>query len=84
MNIFQGIKSKAKKRGMTVSDLCRKADVNRQTFQGWDKKTPSAITDYLAIMEVLDSTPEDEAPISEKIQTCMVILREVDQTLQGK
>ena len=52
---YEEIKKQCKSRGMTVGELCEKADISRATLSNWKKKNPSSIDIIYKIQEVFNS-----------------------------
>lgn len=42
-NIYQKLRIEAAEAGVTLSEVCRRTGVNRQTVQGWGKREPKIL-----------------------------------------
>lgn len=59
---YSAICSRAKAVGLSVSELCRRAQVPRSTFEGWKDKYDPNIDGYRRIIAALEGAELTAAP----------------------
>lgn len=59
MKTFEKILIRCENLGINLSELCRRADVGRQTLEYWKKSEPQTLVMYFKIDEILKKL-EDE------------------------
>jgi predicted transcriptional regulator len=54
MKTFEQLSIRCDNLGISISELCRRADVGRQTVEYWSKVEPQTLTIYFKLMNALN------------------------------
>lgn len=73
--VYNELRSAAFDCGLTISEMCRRADVDFRLMEDWRKKTPKTLLAYFRLKEVLaqariePTIPADDAPENDTPRT---------------
>jgi hypothetical protein len=54
MNTFENFEIRCKNLGINLTELCRRADYDRQSLEYWKHQDPQTLTIYFKLMNVLN------------------------------